>query len=222
MAELKRKHAARFGFAPQGLLGTMVIAALFLSSCDTDNLGLLENYCVEGECTHPLDILNSIKLSRLNYVKQVDQKGCGAAALSSVLNYWDKPVSYESIVTKYPSAAAEGYSVGELKYIASKSGLIAYSLQMSEKTLKENLAKGRPIIIAVKDYLFKYINILPDFLPFKDQVTYSHYLVVFGYSDKGYWVMDPAEGYKYVSFDKLNIIWKRHNFVGLLVSSLPT
>ena len=173
MLELYSKHAGRAGLAPHVFFGIMVSAIVLLTGCQTNNLALLENSCVEGECIHPLDVLNSIKLSRVKYVKQLDQKGCGAATISSLLEYWDKPVSYESIVLNYPPTAAEGYAVGELKYIASKYGLVAYSLQMSEKHLKENLAKGRPIIIAVKKYVFGFFEKLPSFVPFKEQTTYS-------------------------------------------------
>jgi uncharacterized protein YvpB len=74
---------------------------------------------------------------------------------------------------------------------------------MSEQSLKENLEKGRPIIIAVKKYIFKYASVLPSFIPFKDQIKYSHYLLVFGFNDKGYWVMDPAGGYKFLSAETL-------------------
>jgi len=90
---------------------------------------------------------------------------------------------------------------------------------MSEKNLKKNLAMGRPIIIAVKKNIFKYINILPDFIPFKEYITYSHYLVVFGYNDEGYWVMDPAKGYYFVTNKALIEMWSRQKFVSLLISS---
>tara|TARA_R110000823_G_C15877403_1_gene494714 strand:+ start:593 stop:1213 length:621 start_codon:yes stop_codon:yes gene_type:complete len=201
------------------LLKVVIISLVLLGGCQKSNLSLLENSCSEVGCIHPLDALKSINLSRLNYVKQLDQKGCGAAAISSLLEYWDKSASYESIVLKYPSASTKGYAVGELKYIASEYGLAAYSLQMSEKSLRKNLSMGRPIIIAVKKYIFDYINVLPNFLPFKEYITYSHYLVVFGYNDEGYWVMDPAKGYYFVTNKALKEMWSRQKFVSLLISS---
>lgn len=212
-------HAGQAKSAPHLFWAIMVIGITLLTGCQTKTLGLLENSCIEGECIHPLDALNSIKLSRVKFVKQLDQKACGAATISSLLQYWGKPVSYGSIVLNYPPAAAEGYAVGELKYIASEYDLAAYSLQMSEPTLKAHLAKGRPIIIAVKKFIFEYFTMLPEFLPFKDYVTFSHYLVVFGSSDKGYWVMDPAVGYQFVPSDELIQMWSRQRFVGLLISS---
>ena len=219
MLVFNTKHGIRAELPTHVFFRIVVIVIVLLSGCQNNNLGLLENSCVEGECIHPLDALNSINLSRLKYVKQLDQKGCGAATISSLLEYWDKPVSYETIVLNYPSKSEKGYAVGELKYIALEYDLVAYSLQMSEKSLRKNLEMGRPIIIAVKKYIFEYIKILPDFLPFKDQITYSHFLVVFGYNDDGYWIMDPAEGYNFVTTDALREMWGRQKFVGLLISS---
>ena len=92
---------------------------------------------------------------------------------------------------------------------------------MSEKILKENLSKGRPVIVAVKKYIFKYASMLPDFIPFKDKITFSHFLVIFGFGDRGYWVMDPAEGYMYLTAEALREMWGRQRFVGLLISSKP-
>jgi len=212
-------------FAPFFSFPILVIATLLLSGCASNDSRQFESSCVEGNCTHPLDVLNptnvlkTAKFSRVKYVEQIDKRGCGAATLSSVLSYWDKPVTYESIVSKYPSTSVKGYSVGELKSIAVKYNLLAYSMQMSEKILKKNLAKGRPVIVAVKKYIFKYIGMLPDFIPFKDKVTYSHFLVIFGFSEKGYWVMDPAEGYMYLTAESLREMWKPQRFVGLLISS---
>ena len=220
-----RNKMAQTWFVPFCSFLILVIATLLLSGCASDDSRPFESSCVEGNCTHPLDVLNptnvlkTAKFSRVKFVGQIDQRGCGAATLSSVLSYWDKPVTYESIVSKYPSASVEGYSVGELKSIAVKYNLLAYSMQISEKTLKENLAKGRPIIVAVKKYIFKHTSILPDFIPFKDKVTYSHFLVIFGFSEKGYWVMDPAEGYMYLAAETLKEMWNRQRFVGLLISS---
>ncbi|MBT6529808.1 MAG: hypothetical protein HOK99_02730 [Betaproteobacteria bacterium] len=216
------KKAAQTRFAPLFALRVMMTASLLLVGCVTNDAGMLESSCIDGNCTHPVDTLNSINISKVKFVQQIDQKGCGAATISSLLTYWDKPVSYENIVSKYPSTSTEGYNVGELKSIASKYDLAAYSLQMTEKFLKENLAKGRPIIIAVKKYIFKYARILPEFVPFKGQITYSHFLVVFGYNENGYWVMDPAEGYKYLAADTLREMWRRQKFVGLLISAKPS
>jgi len=216
---IKNKYESQYTLSPHVIFNIVIISLFLLSGCQSTNIGLLENSCIEGKCIHPLDSLKSINLSRLKYVKQIDQHGCGAATISALLEYWDNPVSYKSIILNYPSKSALGYSIGELKNIVSKYGLAAYSLQMSEKNLKKNLAMGRPIIIAVKKNIFKYINILPDFIPFKEYITYSHYLVVFGYNDEGYWVMDPAKGYYFVTNKALREMWSRQKFVSLLISS---
>ncbi|MBO37978.1 MAG: hypothetical protein CMM75_02210 [Rhodospirillaceae bacterium] len=198
-----------------------VFSALLLVGCSTNDAVMFESNCFNGKCIHPLESIQSTKLSKIKFVKQIDQKGCGAATLSSVLNYWNKKVSYDTIMSEFPSVSNEGYSIGELKSIAIRYNLFSYSASMSLKFLKNNLKKGRPVIIAVKKAIFKYTDLVPDFLPLKDFITYSHFMIVFGFNNNGYWVIDPAEGYKYLASDQLFTMWERHNFAGLLISSRP-
>ena len=211
--------AAFLKIAPFFVVRSIIAVTLLLVGCVANEFPQVENSCSIGRCINPVDVLKSVTASKVKFVEQIDQKGCGAAAISSILAYWDSPVSYGKIISEFPAASAEGYSVGELKAIASKYNLAAYSLQMTEINLKENLSKGRPIIIAVKKYVFGFFEKLPSFVPFKEQTTYSHFLVVFGFDAKGYWVMDPAEGYSYLTAETLISMWKGQKFVGLLISS---
>lgn len=177
----------------------------------------------EVACIHPLDIpqLKSNTeaiISRVNFVEQIDQTGCGAAVLSSVMAYWGISKSYDYIISKYPQRSELGYTLGELKQIASQQGLLSFSLIMNETNLIKQLEKGRPIIVPVKVFLSKFYEYLPNFTPFLGALKFSHYLVIFGFDNAGYWIMNPASGYSYLERDEFLKMWKEHKNAGLLIS----
>ena len=212
-------RATWFSTASLSVFLVLIASVLLTSGCTVNNSVLYEISCIDGNCAHPLDVIDSTLMSKVMFVEQIDQMGCGAAVLSAVLAYWDKSISYNSIISEYHSKSGSGYSVGELKAITLDNGLIAISLQMTEEILKNNLINGRPIIVPIKKFIFKYANFLPDFIPFKDKLMFDHFVVVFGFDEHGYWVMDPSEGYLYLPSSTFREMWGLQRFVGLLISS---
>lgn len=86
------------------------------------------------------------------------RNGCGAASLSMVMKYW---------AAKQGTAATSGSDVGEIQkalYIPKEHGIpapsmrqylqqhgfLAFALSGSWNDLEEQLAKGRPLIVALK------------------------------------------------------------------------
>ena len=205
----------------------LLFVLLFANGCEGvfwSQLELTEIGCSNDTvCLHPLEIADEkynekAVITRANFVRQDNQTGCGAAVLSSVVSYWGKTLSYKEIIEKHPQKSDLGYTVGELKKIANAHGLLAYSLIMNEKILKEQIKKGRPVIIPVKIFFLKAYKYLPEFLPFLDNLTFSHFLVVFGFDQDNFWVMNPANGYERIKSEDLINSWKRHNYAGLLIS----
>lgn len=112
-------------------------------------------------------------------VKQSDQYACGAASLSAVLTYLGVASDERTLHAELGPIPEEGYSMGALRDWARAKGCSAFVVQGSLEFLEQQLARGRPVIIAVRQ-----------------SNTFNHMLVVTGLSHAaGYLaVMDPAQG----------------------------
>lgn len=120
------------------------------------------------------------------FVQQSSGKDCGAAALSSVAQYWDIEINSKSILMKYPlKARAPGYSMGELKLIARREGLEAFVIQGEFALLEEQIRSGRPLIIPMQ------IETVPSLVQ-----PFDHYVIVVGLSKARSTIilMDPQKG----------------------------
>ncbi len=75
-----------------------------------------------GCATYPLSTSDPLFLERhgdmdyceLNAQRQQSRADCGAAALATVLAYWDAPVTADRILRETPPGDLRGYSLGEL------------------------------------------------------------------------------------------------------------
>ncbi len=130
---------------------------------------------------------------------QKSSSHCGVAALASVLNYWDQPTEYSTLLKNNLSADVRGYSLEELKNICEEHTLKGFILTYSEeesslnKLIQEHIALGRPVITALGE---------------KKWLTESqHYVTVIGYDPQRILVMDPAEGYREISRERFERLW---------------
>lgn len=173
-------------------------------------------------------------------VRQTQQKSCGLAALSCVLNYWEKPVSEQALLAKHPvPEKALGHSLQRLQAIAQEQGLMAFAVGMDTGTepparqLSSHLAKGRPIIAAVFCPQGRYFGDPVPLIETWDASTFRplgmvpttdgrefkhHYVVVFGENTQRYLLMDPAYGI--VSVEKQAFLrwWKDESWAALICS----
>jgi ABC-type bacteriocin/lantibiotic exporter with double-glycine peptidase domain len=162
----------------------------------------------------------------INATKQMKANSCGPACLTSVLNYWKIDITEQDIMTEFPKSKEEGYSIIELKHIATIKGLAAYVFSMQENSipqLKKEILKGRPAICAtlfpdmlyfaydVPIYGHVYRKLLWTFGPRK-----SHYVVVFGFNRNKFLIMDPIRGFVSISQKDFESCWKKKNYAMLL------
>ena len=163
---------------------------------------------------------------RITATKQMRSNSCGIACLISILNYWQIDITEQSILIEFPKSKEEGYSITELKHIATIKGLTAYTFSMQEDSvsqLKREILKGRPVICAtlfpdmlyfaydVPIYGYVYRKLLWAIGPKKD-----HYLVVFGFGHDKFLIMDPIRGFVSISQKDFESCWKKKNYVVLL------
>ncbi len=117
-------------------------------------------------------------------LKQLNKGGCALASLGAVLNHWGTTVSQLELKQMLDPQKKEGYSLEELKAVATQFGFSGFVISSNLEELKKHSDLGRPGIVFIK--LGKSRN---------------HALVVFSVSQPiGYppystlRVMDPLKG----------------------------
>src|SRR5688572_4835018 len=74
---------------------------------------------------------------------------CGAAALTMVLRYWGHEVSHDDVAAQALEAGATGFSGKRLAEIARGRGFFALVYEGDIGNLRDFLAEGRPLIVAL-------------------------------------------------------------------------
>lgn len=157
--------------------------------------------------------------------RQTDGASCGAHALASVINYWRGPGTAvgNTIYTSTPPANAAGYSISEILALARANGLIASGVRLDDAAIIRELESGRPVLVAVRlpsIYVQNrtypgadapVLGFVGSVLSYRvGQVSQftglemvDHYLLVVGYDDERWVVVEPVMGYRTISRDKL-------------------
>jgi len=171
----------------------------------------------------------------IDAVKQSDQASCGAAALACVLGYWGDDVDEAALWADSPPEQPTGYRLPELRDIALQRGFQAFALAdvpEPEQFLEEQVALGRPVLIAVVLPEGRYFGAPVPIIETFDRRALKgplsgggegdwkrHYVVVIGYDDGRFLVMDPAYGIVKTQRHELLMFWRAANFGTLLLSA---
>lgn len=157
--------------------------------------------------------------------QQRDVASCGAHALASIINYW-RPgaVTGDALyVSTPPTQPRLGYSLAELQDLAQRQGLQTSAVRLGKDDIQRELESGRPVLVPV---LVPGVFVTGRNLPGHDapvvgladnfilnragQISeltrmglVSHYVVVVGYDARGFAIVEPVQGYRTISFDRL-------------------
>lgn len=175
--------------------------------------------------------------------RQTSGPSCGAHALASVVNYWRGPdtLSGEALYHETPPRSPSGYSMAELMALAQQSGLLASAVRLSDQQIVQELERGRPVLVPVRlPSIYVQQRQLPGGdLPIiglvRNSIIYragrvsewtnlalvDHYLLVVGYEDDTFVVVEPVMGYRTISFDKLNRYREHFEDAALVFSGPP-
>jgi predicted double-glycine peptidase len=150
--------------------------------------------------TSPADSASSPWLD-VPFVHQV-KAGCGSAAIAMVMQYWAArqpgldaaAADAERIDQVLPSDPKKGIQGQALKRYLEEHGFAAFVLSGEIADLRQHLAKGRPVLVA---------------LELNGARAPLHYVVVVGLKDKAVLVNDPARG-KLIDIDlqRFLLVWK--------------
>ncbi len=142
------------------------------------------------------------EIKRKNVVTQSLDFSCGAAGLSTVLQYYlgDKVTEEEIILTLLQTVPLEkvkrrrGFSLLDLKNFAKLKGYKVTGYKMDMEFLRE---LGKPVLVPIK---FK---------------NYSHFVIIRGvYADRVF-IADPSAGNVSLKISKFKQFW--HGGIGLVV-----
>jgi predicted double-glycine peptidase len=157
--------------------------------------------------------------------RQTAGPSCGAHALASVVNYWRGPGTIEgqALFRERPPADGTGYSMAELLDLARQEQLLASAVRMPQQGLIRELEAGRPVLVPVRlPSIYVHQRIVPGgdvpvvglvrnsviyragrVSEFSRLAMVNHYLLVVGYDDDRFVVVEPVMGYRTISFTKL-------------------
>ena len=167
-------------------------------------------------------------------VKQSEQLSCGAAALTSVLNYWkedDQPAFTEKdLIENNPARSDEGYPLLQLREMALDRGFAAFAVTLDEdpwKQLFEHVDAGRPVIAAIDCPRGRYFGKKVPLVETLDRRAVmstgnewkSHYVVVIGRNYRDVLFMDPEYGIVRTHREDFLSFWRRQDYASLICSS---
>jgi uncharacterized protein YvpB len=121
-----------------------------------------------------------------------------------VFKYWGKEASQYAIMAGISHQPGKGLRGEDLKSYCEENGFQAFMYQGGLENIKENLRKGRPLIVAVRSRSAKLY----------------HYIVLVGFDDGSSVVLanDPQGGkLKKTGYEKFLSGWKRSRYWSLLI-----
>lgn len=144
-------------------------------------------------------------LDSVPYVRQVSEKGCGAACLAMVLRHWGIESPVEALEEECAAPVKGDIRASALRDAARRRGLAAYLFAGTLADLEHELARGRPIVVGLAK-------------PRGEGFT-SHFEVVVGlHPGQGrIAVLDPAVGLMHDSLAGFENEWKLTKGVMLVV-----
>jgi ABC-type bacteriocin/lantibiotic exporter with double-glycine peptidase domain len=140
-------------------------------------------------------------------VKQKHQADCGLAALAMVAGAWGRNWTVDDLVHRVPPGK-HGIKLGVLRDLARERGLDAYAIAATRDDLKNELAKGRPVMLGLM-------------LPHDRKSNRSHFEVAIAMNtqDGTIITIDPATGeWMRRSPKVLDIEWKAAGYAALVVT----
>ncbi|HRX54049.1 MAG: cysteine peptidase family C39 domain-containing protein [Verrucomicrobiales bacterium] len=201
-------------------------------------LALLSTGCLTGRVTSTSDKdfvshFKGFRYCGVKAVKQSRQISCGAAALVSVMNYWQedgaKPFSESDVWERFPPQSNQGYPILQLRDIAFDNHFTAFAVSMDKnpwQQLVAHLGEGRPVIVAVRLPRGPYFGKKLPLVETLDRRTLlssgnewkSHYVVVMGHTYQEVLLMDPQYGIVRVGRDEFLSFWKPEKYSALVCS----
>lgn len=123
-------------------------------------------------------------------VLQRDKVLSAVAVLESISIFWHKPLFQDRLSVSYPPENRDaGYSIAEITALAQRFGFSVLAMKADLSLLRMQLAEKHPLIIELKLYDVHY------------------YVLASGYHAEGLWLMDPAKGMGFITYQEFESLW---------------
>ena len=161
-----------------------------------------------ARAVHPTQLdAGWLQAAQTPVVKQKQQSDCGLAALAMVAGAWGRTWSVDDLAHRVPPGK-HGVKLGVLRDVARERGLDAFAIKATRSDLKNELAKGRPVMLGLM-------------LPHDRKTNRSHYEVAIALNtvDGTVITIDPATGdWMRRSPQVLDVEWKAAGYAALVVT----
>jgi len=105
------------------------------------------------------------------------KNGCGAASVAMVLHYWETdPPAPDVVYASLYQPVQNGISLSDMRDFLANQGLRAFTLRGEWRDLEQQLAKGRPLVVGLRNGRKKPL----------------HFVVVTGVNADTVWLNDPT------------------------------
>ncbi|MGH7318976.1 MAG: PA2778 family cysteine peptidase [Candidatus Rokuibacteriota bacterium] len=135
-----------------------------------------------------------------------DEYQCGPASLAMVLQYYGATIGQEEIAQELYLPSVRGALNFDLEFYARRRGFQARSFQGTLEGAKDELRRGRPLIV------FQDLGVMRYPVP--------HFAVLLGYDDRAGAVVlhSGPTAYRVVSYDEFERTWARRRAWTLLIT----
>jgi len=144
----------------------------------------------------------AFQIEGVPFVKQ-DRQQCGPASLASVLSFYGLSIQPDSIGEAVYDKRIKGSLITDLENFARRSGFRTESGQATVEKLKGFLDQKKPVIVLID--LGFWLASRP------------HYMVLFGYTEKGFIAHDGETASKMYDFSGFRKKWEKMGNTYLLV-----
>jgi hypothetical protein len=179
-----------------------------------------------GACTHGEVSLTKFsakypgaEILPVAFVEQQAAADCGAAALTSVGQYWGAEIAPGSIFAQQkPKNPAFGYSIGELHGVSERLGLTSARLLDTPDYMLTLVDEGVPVIAPIEKpyerrdiFDFMLASMLSRLIVdafVGEPASVNHYVVVLGADEQLVYVLDPQDGYRALARAEFLAQWR--------------
>lgn len=173
--------------------------------------------------------------------RQTSGPSCGAHALASVINYWrpNAAARGDAIYAATPPANVAGYSMAELLTLAQSNGLLANAVRLDRAAIIAELERGRPVLVPLRlPSIYVQQRTLPGaetpgigfvrnalisraarVSEFTRLAVVDHYLLIVGYDEDRWVVVEPVMGYRTITADRLERYRAHFNDAAIVFSA---
>ncbi len=141
-------------------------------------------------------------IASVPFVKQETQY-CGPASLASVMSYYGDNINQQEIGKATFNDRIAGSLITDLEDFARRKGYKTKSGQAKMEDIKSFIIGGKPTIALVDDGFWI--------------ISRPHYLVIFGYNDKGFIAHNGYEAAQLYPYRKFDGIWEKMGRVYLVI-----